>query len=136
VTTRSAVKRGVLGGSSGGSPAGTRLPALDSRATGESHPATSATLTADGAKPKAFFVTGTCTGCAADAVFDADYCERHLRGMALALLDRALWPRFQLKAGNTVTGDDAWRPWLREAKAEQLREVVDALWSSRSRRFA
>jgi hypothetical protein len=54
------------------------------------------------------------------------FCERHLRGRALAALDRKRWPRLTV-AGKTVTGDEQWRPWLREADGIALANVLTLL---------
>lgn len=67
-----------------------------------------------------------CVECAGQVVPGTTSCERHLRGLALVALDRQHWPRLRV-GGRTVAGDDAWRPWLREASGEQLREVVEML---------
>ena len=53
-------------------------------------------------------------------------CERHLRGLAFATLDRKRWPRLKV-AGGVISGDDQWRPWLREASGEQYFVVLKAL---------
>jgi hypothetical protein len=50
----------------------------------------------------------------------AGLCARHLRGKALSALDRHGWPRLRMADGKAVAGDDAWRPWLREATGEEL----------------
>lgn len=69
----------------------------------------------------------TCSECSALAAVGSSLCEAHLRGLAFVALDRKRWPRLTLSDGCTVVGDDAWRPWLREAKSELLLEVLAAL---------
>ena len=68
-----------------------------------------------------------CVECLTPAAADSPLCEPHLRGSALAALDRARWPRLKLSSGREVAGDDAWRPWLRQANSDELGEVVVAL---------
>ena len=68
-----------------------------------------------------------CVECAAPAAASSTLCEPHLRGHTLFVLDRARWPRLRLSDGRQVAGDDAWRPWLRQAKAEELVEVLELL---------
>ena len=57
-----------------------------------------------------------------------------LRGLTLVALDRAGWPRLALRSGNVVSGDEAWRPWLREANAQEMQEVLEALHTKRARK--
>jgi hypothetical protein len=65
--------------------------------------------------------------CLSPALPDAGLCERHLRGKALAVLDRRGWPRLRMAGGKAVAGDDAWRVWLREATAEEVLAVLRML---------
>jgi hypothetical protein len=57
---------------------------------------------------------------------DVDVDERHLRGLLLVALERKRWPRLNV-GGKTLAGDDAWRPWLRGATSDQMREVLTEL---------
>jgi hypothetical protein len=66
-------------------------------------------------------------GCADAALPGSILCACHLRGFALATLDRHHWPRLRMPGGGSVAGDDAWRPWLREATGEDLIEVLRML---------
>ena len=53
-------------------------------------------------------------------------CVRHLRGLGLVSLDRRHWPRLRV-GSRTVSGDDQWRPWLREATAKELAALLQLL---------
>ncbi|HLF79724.1 MAG TPA: hypothetical protein VJB57_19760, partial [Dehalococcoidia bacterium] len=76
----------------------------------------------------------TCTECGGAAHAGSSLCGPHLRGLALAAIDRRHWPRLRLHGGRVVKGDDGWRPWLRGAKTDQLLEVLEALGVSCARR--
>ncbi|HXH21601.1 MAG TPA: hypothetical protein VNN10_06195 [Dehalococcoidia bacterium] len=67
---------------------------------------------------------GACTDA---AVPGSMLCERHLRGLALAALDRHAWPRLRMAGGKSVAGDDAWRAWLRETTGAELLAVLRML---------
>ena len=73
-----------------------------------------------------------CVECAAPAAASSTLCEPHLRGHTLFVLDRARWPRLRLSDGRQVAGDDAWRPWLRQANGPQLQDVLDRLGANRT----
>jgi hypothetical protein len=78
--------------------------------------------TSDTCRPEDF--AGVCSDA---AVTGSNLCERHLRGWALAVLDRRGWPRKRMADGKAVAGDDAWRPWLREASNQELLAVLTML---------
>ena len=67
-----------------------------------------------------------CTECEGPAIDGAPLCVRHLRGLALVSLDRRRWPRLRIGSG-TLSGDDQWRPWLREATGEEFFELLKLL---------
>jgi hypothetical protein len=67
---------------------------------------------------------GVCTDA---AVSGSMLCGRHLRGLALAALDRHHWPPLRMPGGSAVAGDDAWRAWLREASGAELLAVLTML---------
>lgn len=130
MTNRSLIGGSLGGGNSGGPRLVVSNPAGLVGDAAKDHAATSANLRPAPRDLKAKAVTyGPADGCR-DCAALGEACERHLRGLALVDLDRARWPRLRLKNGAAVVGDDAWRPWLREANAEQLRDVL-ALLSQR-----
>jgi hypothetical protein len=60
-----------------------------------------------------------CSECDFPACGGSTLCVRHLRGIALVTLDRKRWPRLKLR-GQVISGDDQWRPWLREAGGQDF----------------
>jgi hypothetical protein len=71
---------------------------------------------------------GRCSECESPAAPGSTFCEPHLRGHALFMVDRARWPRLVLSDGRMVpSGDEAWRPWLRAANGNELSLVLEAL---------
>jgi hypothetical protein len=67
-----------------------------------------------------------CAECERPAVPGSCYCASHLLGHTLFVVDRRHWPRLRLN-GRTLSGDESWRPWLRQAGAEELVRVLAML---------
>jgi hypothetical protein len=83
-------------------------------------------------RTKGAIVTVLCSECEASAVSGSLHCERHLRGQAYCLLERARWPTLTVLGVTVRAFHDAWRQWLRAANGGCLLALVEQLESRRA----
>ena len=67
-----------------------------------------------------------CSECDLQSCAGSSLCVRHLRGLALVSLDRKRWPRLKL-GSKVISGDEQWRPWLREASGDEFVALLPML---------